>query len=247
MLNVFTSYFWRPLALTACLFGASTYGEPLTIGAYQYPPFMDDKNKDGLYIKLMTAIAAHSKLEFKWVFYPYARLDRFFNLGKIQLEIGSSPLWHQHKPILGVFTDSFYQLEDVAIYRSGENRRATSDTEIAGQDIGMVRGYSFPQFKQAFSQKIARRIEGADETQLLHLLINERIDQVFMSKQVFLYLQSRHSEYSSFVIGDVVGRYDVAIRVHPSQAQIIPTLNRTIQTLKANGTIKQLFDSKPQP
>ncbi|MFY0640013.1 MAG: transporter substrate-binding domain-containing protein [Bermanella sp.] len=246
MPSPFFADFWRVFVISLLLVSATSQAQPLIIGAYQYPPFMDEKTKDGLYIQLMKSIQTHSQLEFKWVFYPYARLDRFFNLGKIQLEIGSSPLWHQHKLTPGSFTDSFYQLEDVAIHRSGENRRATSDTDIAGQDIGIVRGYSFPQFQQAFSQKIARRIEGADEAQLLHLLINERIDQVFMSKQVFLYLQSRHSEYGNFVIGDVVGRYDVAIRVHPSQAQIIPALNRTIQILKTNGTIKQLFN-KPQP
>lgn len=214
----------------------------LIVGAYHYPPFMNETQASGLYVQFGHAIEASSDIRLEWAFYPYARLDSYFQQGKVDIEIGSSPSWNQHKPIPGKFTQTFYQLEDVAIYRATDSKRASKVTDVHGQDIGIVRGYAFPQFQQAFDDNLARRIDGADESQLLQLLVNERIDQVFMSKLVFLSLQKSNPAFKHLRIGDVVGRYDVAIRVHPNKAAVIDELNQIIEKLNKTGFTHDLFD-----
>lgn len=235
-------FFRFSLILSTLMFShiGNTEEAPLIIGAYHYPPFMDETHQNGLYVQLGKAIEAISGIKLKWVFYPYARVDRFFKLGKIDIEIGSSPVWTQHKSIPGQFTHVFYQLEDVAIYQA-QKRHFYSGHDIKGQRIGMVRGYSFPQFQADFDQNLAQRVEGANEKQLLKLLLNDRIDQVFMSKLVFMHLQKHEPRYQHLQIGAIVGRYDVAIRVHPNKASIIPAFNQAIEQLKKNGTIESLF------
>lgn len=216
--------------------------EGVIVGAYHYPPFMNETNKTGLYYELSSAIEQASGIALNWEFYPYARVNRLFDLGKVHMEIGSAPSWNAHKKVQGLYTQSFYQLEDVSIFRQGEQKRAAQFEDIKGQDIGIVRGYSFPQFQQVFNQGLARRIDSPNEEQLLQLLINHRIDQVFMSRQVFYYLRKQNPLYASLEIGDVVGQYDVAIRVHPSKQSIIPKLNSAIKLLKNKGAIEKIFN-----
>ena len=217
-------------------------GQTLKVGGYDYPPFMDSKTQSGLYVELTNAIEQHSQLTFNWVFYPYARVDHLFNLGDVQVEIGSSPLWNQHKETPGLFSMYFYELEDVAVFHEKSPKRARNHDDIQGQKIGIVRGYSFPQFADAFQNSIAYKIEGNNEKQLLHLLLNRRIDQVFMSKHVLLNLKKQHPEYNNLVFKDVVGKYEVAIRVHPNHQDVIPQLNQAIQTLKQKNIIQKIFE-----
>ncbi|NVK36619.1 MAG: transporter substrate-binding domain-containing protein [Gammaproteobacteria bacterium] len=223
------------------LFAALSHGETLKVGAYHYPPFMNEQTHSGIYMALSKAIAAQGEFTFTWEYYPYARVNRLFDLGKLDIEIGSAPSWNAHKSIPGLFTQSFYVLEDVSIYRKGENKHAAKFEDIKGQTIGIVRGYSFPQFHDVFEKKLAKRIDGPNEAHLLNLLINERIDQVFMSRQVFYYLRSQNPKLSALAIGDVVGQYPVAIRVHPSKANVISKLNSAIKQLKSSGDITHLF------
>ena len=247
MFKFLTASFLHVLAICLSLAGSVSHAQPLIIGGYQYPPFMDEKTKDGLYIQLMKSIQAHTKFEFKWVFYPYARLDHLFHQGKVHLEIGSSPAWNINKPTPGPFTDSFYAIEDVTVYASNQYQHIVGKNTKGSQSIGVVRGYQYPIFDQVLAQQAIKKVERSDEDELLQLLINERIHQVFINQQVFEYLRQQNPEYNQLTMGDVVGHYDVAIRVHPDHADLIPILNQAIKQLKVDGTIERLFKRNQQP
>jgi len=221
---------------------SSVLAQPLAVGGYHYPPFMIDSTEKGLYVKLTEAIEQHSSVKFQWKYYPFARADHLFNLGYVHLEVGSSPLWNQTKPVPGLYTDTFYELEDVAVFHKNRPFRARNIQDIKNQKVGIVRGYSFPQFTQTFNKNIASKIEGANEDQLLHLLISKRIDQVFMSKHVFLYLKKHNQEYKELDYVDVVGRYPISMRVHPKRQSVIPELNQAIQQLKQKKIIEKIFE-----
>lgn len=247
MSKLFARKFWPCCILFACLYSPVSLAEPVVIGVYHYPPFMFENQQKGYFYQFMKAIESQTNIEFKWQSYPYARLDHLFNQGKVHLEVGSSPKWNVQKPIPGLFTDFFYRLEDVAVYRSNKYQHAANIEDIKGNTIGVVRGYYYPKFQHAFEQNIAKKIERAHEDELLQLLINERIDQVFINKQVFQYLQMHNPEYAPLKTGNLVGQYDVAIRVHPDHADLIPILNQAIKQLKADGTIERLFQLNQKP
>ena len=247
MSTLLSRKFWPCYFLLVCLFSQVSLAAPVIIGVYHYPPFMFENKQKGYFYQFMKAIESHTNVEFQWQSYPYARLDHLFNQGKVHLEVGSSPEWNVLKPTPGLFTDFFYRLEDVAVYRSKKYQHAANIENIKGQAIGVVRGYYYPKFEHAFSQKIAKKVERAHEDELLQLLINDRINQVFINKQVFQYLQMHNPDYAQLNTGDIVGKYDVAIRVHPDHAKMIPILNHAIKQLKADGTIERLFQLNQKP
>ena len=247
MQTSFTHKFWLSYTLFLCLLCQTSFAAPVVIGVYHYPPFMFENQHKGYFYELMKVIESLTNIEFQWQSYPYARLDYLFNQGKVHLEIGSSPKWNTHKITPGLFTDFFYAIQDVAVYREKQFDHTATIEKLKGQTIGVVRGYYYPVFEQAFADNLIKKIERSNENELLQLLINERINQVFINQQVFEYLRQQNPEYNQLTMGDVVGHYDVAIRVHPDHADLIPILNQAIKQLKIDGTIERLFKRNLQP
>lgn len=212
--------------------------EDIVIGGYDYPPFMDAKSNQGIYHDFMTAISHKTKLNFKWQYYPYARLNKLFELGKVQIEVGSTKEWTSTSNEPGLFTDSFYSLQDIALFKQGKAFAIKAPKDIEGKTIGMVRGYVYQDFESIFKSKKAIRIDAKDEQRLLHMLYHGRLDAIFINKDVFLSATAKQPMFKQLLVGDVVGSYNVGIRVHPSLKHIIPSLNQAIKNLKHSESLQ---------
>ena len=218
------------------------WSQTYVIGGYDYPPFIYAKANKGIYVDLMAQLARTSQLAFKWEHYPYARLDALFNKARVQIEVGSSPLWTASKDIPGFYSVPFYILKDVVVFRSGEKVAMNSYSDLAGKRVGLVRGYSFPQFQKAFDEGLATRIDANNELSLMNLLLKNRVDQIFISLDLFLYYRKIHKEFIGLIPGDIVGAYEVAIRIHPQYKQLLGPLNKGIAALKESGDIQRIIN-----
>lgn len=223
-------------------FSSPCWAQSYVVGGYDYPPFIYAKATQGIYVELMKELALVSQQTFKWEHYPYARLDALFTKASVHVEVGSSPLWTSSKRVPGFYTVPFYTLKDVVVFRRSEETSMKSFSDLIGKRVGLVRGYSFPQFQKAFDDGIATRIDAANELGLMKLLINKRVDQIFVSQDLFLYHQKANKEFIDLISGDVVGSYEVAIRVHPNYKSLVSTLDKGIKTLKEKGVIKKIID-----
>ena len=215
--------------------------EIIIIGGYDYPPFMNAQSNQGVYHKLMSDISRRTELRFQWEYYPYARLNSLFEQGSIAMEVGAAPEWTANKGIPGVYTETFYELEDIAIFRPGEAFKIKQPQDIKGKTIGVVRGYGFEQFKGMFDSKQATRFDASDEKQLINMLFNKRLDAIFINKDVFQFHKSIIPKYVRLHQGDVVGAYKVGIRIHPDFKEIIPSLNKAIRDLKKEGKLDSIL------
>ncbi len=232
---------FHPLVLVLLVtFSIGAHAKPVAVGGYDYPPFMYQQDQSGVYVDLLQAISNVSGLVFEWEFYPYARLDKLFEHGVIHLEIGSSPIWTQNKTVPGLYSDSFYTLKDVAVFRQGEQSPIESGLDIKGKKIGVVRGYGFPQFQASFDSGQAQRFDAVNELQLLDMLANKRLNQILINKELFLYHQKNNAQYQNLVFGDVVGSYEIGIRIQPEQQHLLKPLNRAIELLKGKGVIEEI-------
>ncbi len=238
MKSLKTLVFLALLANLTSICWAQTY----VVGGYDYPPFVHAKATQGIYVDLMEELALVSQQTFKWEHYPYARLDALFAKAHVHIEVGSSPLWTSSKRVPGFYTVPFYTLKDVVVFRRGEHTSMKSFTDLKGKRVGLVRGYSFPQFQKAFDDGIAIRIDAANELSLMKLLLHSRVDQIFISHDLFLHNQKIYKEFMDLIPGDIVGSYEVAIRVHPNYKSLVGTLNEGIKTLKKKGVIKAIIN-----
>lgn len=219
----------------------SIKAETIIVGGYDYPPFMDSNSKQGIYHKLMLALSQQTGLTFQWQYYPYARLNKLFEKGLVHIEVGSAPEWTTQSSEPGIYTEAFYELQDIALFKSGEAFKIKRPTDIKGKTIGVVRGYGFEDFENMFKSKQAIRSDTTDESQLLQMLLNKRMDSIFINKDVFRHHSIDQPLYRELEQGDIVGSYEIALRIHPSYKKIIPSLNKAIKTLKQKDLILPMF------
>lgn len=220
----------------------SSSEQTILIGGYDYAPFMSKSTQSGIYHDLMEAISTHTKQTYQWKYYPYARLDKFFELGNIHIEVGSSPDWSSTSLVPGEYTRFFYSLEDVAVFQPGLAFDINHPSDIKGKTISVVRGYGYPKYDPIFLSKQAKRFDAADESQLLNMLDSGRFDAIFINKNVFRHFQMQNVQFQNLTMGDVIGRYDVGIRVHPNHTHLIKPLNQAIKALKENGIIDKIAE-----
>ncbi len=221
--------------------GLSAQAQQVVVAGYHYPPFMDQESKEGIYTDLLKAIAKETGFKFQWVYYPYPRLDKMFELKRVDIEVGSSPIWTQGKAVPGIYSQFFYTLKDRVIFKHGDEIDIQSSDDIKGLTVGIVRGYSFPQFKEAFDSGASKRIDAVNELKLFELLLHGRVKQVFASHDLFLYHQKNQKRFNQLVAGSVVGAYDIGIRIHPDKKELLTPINKALKKLKNNKVISGIF------
>ncbi len=222
--------------------GQISHAQRIAVAGYHYPPFMYEDEETGIYFDLIQALGKQSGLLFDWKIYPYARVDKLFELGKVHMEVGSSPIWTQGKSEPGIYSLFFYTLEDVVVFRKGENFKVNRPDDLKGKQIGMVRGYSFPQFSPLFDSGQATRINGVDELQLLNMLVKRRLDQIVISRDLLRYHQKQTPKYRGLMAGDAIGSYEIGLRIHSTQQEVIVPINKALQQLKDKGIIMAIFE-----
>ena len=176
----------------------------------------------------------------------YKQCANYRNL-KMQPSVAAiGPDWTKSSTVPGLYSDAFYTIEDVALFATDKTFSVSKASDIHGRNIGVVRGYGFVKFDEAFHSGKAIRTDTKNELHLLEMLYHNRADAIFISRHVYYHHANQNEKYREFVIGDVIGAYEVGVRVHPSANHILPLLNRAIQTLKLNGTIRAIM-SRDQP
>lgn len=216
-----------------------TIAQDVKIGGYHYPPFMYEESKGGIYPDILSIIAEKTDLQVHWQYYPYPRLTALFNSGDIQIEMGSAPVWTQKAKVQGVYTQPFHTLKDVAVFKPGSKK---SSKNINGQRVGVVRGYSFPQFQDAFDSGLATRIDAPNELHLIRLLLNKRVDLIIINQDLFRFHRQNDVKMRLLQVGDVVGSYDIAIRIHPDYKHLLAPINHALSDMKNNNQIQWIIN-----
>lgn len=235
----------RSLIYAICLmFGAwCTEARPDTfrVGFYNYPPMMIESGQTGIYQELLEELAKITGHRFQIQYFPYARLLNEFDLGRIDLEPGVFPGWVKHRRVPGVFSVPFGKVVDVLVFAPGKHFPVSMPRDLSGRTIGLVRGYSYPDLRELFESGAVHRADAVSETQLMAMLAAGRIDQILINKAVAQYNILLMPKYGELVLGDVLGSFDVSLRVHPSKKALMPKLDEAILTLKRSGVIARIY------
>ncbi|MCE3604960.1 transporter substrate-binding domain-containing protein [Massilia sp. P8910] len=95
--------------------------------------------------------------------------------------------------------------------------------------------------RELFDSGVVHRSDAVSEKQLMAMLAAGRMDQILINKAVAQYSMLQTPNYSEFVIGDVLGSYDVSIRVQPSKKALLPKLDEAILIMKRSGAITRIY------
>ncbi|ATQ78562.1 hypothetical protein CR152_31630 [Massilia violaceinigra] len=215
--------------------------ETFKVGFYNYPPMMIESGRTGIYQELLDELGKITGHRFQIEYFPYARLAKRFDLGQVDVEPGVFPGWVKQQKVPGVFSVPFGKVIDILVFGPGKHFKVNTPNDLTGRTIGLVRGYSYPELRELFDSGAVHRSDAVSETQLMAMLAAGRMDQILINKAVAQYSILQTPKYSEFVVGDVLGSYDVSIRVHPSKKALLPKLDEAILIMKRSGAITRIY------
>ena len=148
------------------------------------------------------------------------------------MEPGVFPGWVNKQKVPGMFSVPFGKVVDVLVFAPGKHFPVTAPRDLSGKTLGLVRGYAYPDLREMFDLGTVHRADALNETQLMAMLAGGRIDQILINKAVAQYTIREVPKYGELVLGDVLGAFDVSMRVHPSKKALLPKLDEAIVTMK---------------
>jgi polar amino acid transport system substrate-binding protein len=215
--------------------------ETFRVGFYNYPPMMIENGRSGIYQDILDELSKMTGHRFQIQYFPYARLTRQFDLGQIDLEPGVFPGWVKQHRVPGLFSVPFGKVVDVLVFAPGKHFPVNSPKDLSGRTLGLVRGYTYPDLRELFDRGAVHRADAVSETQLLAMLAAARMDQILINKAVAQYNILQVPKYSGLVLGDVLGSFDVSMRIHPSKKAWLPKLDDAILAMKRSGAIARIY------
>lgn len=220
---------------------AEARAETFKVGFYNYPPMMIESGQTGIYQELLDELSKITGHRFQVQYFPYARLANKFDLGHIDFEPGVFPGWVKHQKVPGLFSVPFGKVVDVLVFAPGKHFPVNTPRDLSGRTVGLVRGYTYPDLRELFDSGAVHRSDAVSETQLMAMLAAGRMDQILINKAVAQYNILQVPKYRDFVVGDVLGSFDVSMRVHPSKKALLPALDEAIVTMKRSGAIARIY------
>jgi ABC-type amino acid transport substrate-binding protein len=228
------------------LISTPSLAETFSVMLYQgaNPPYTIIKNgqHSGIFVDLFTKLSQQTKHQFIFKDYPAARALQEFDMGRVDIEPGVNEQWRQHVLIKGIYTITYGYSKEIIIFKKKNAISVKTAKDLYGKTIGIVRGYSYPRFDQAFNNKLITRSENRSEKLLLKQLQAERINYVFIGERTIKYYIKQNPQYQNIELGDIVSQVQVKLRVHPNKAYIINDLNKALTTLMENGEIAAIYD-----
>lgn len=235
----------RRLVYATCLVFAAwcteVRSDTFRVGFYNYPPMMIESGRTGIYQELLDELSKITGHRFSIQYFPYARLAQEFDLGRIDLEPGVFPGWVKNQRVPGKFSISFGRVVDVLVFAPGKHFSISSPRDLSGRTLGLVRGYTYPDLRELFDSGAVHRSDAVNETQLMTMLAAGRMDQILINKAVAQYNMHIDPRYRELVLGDVLGSFDVSMRVHPSKKALLPELDEAILAMKRSGAIARIY------
>jgi len=195
----------------------------------------------GIFADLFTRIGEITGDKFIMVKMPAARGIKEFNLGRVDIEPGISPNWRSYAREPGIYSISYGSVKEVIIFRSGDEFEVKKPEDLFGKTVGVVRGFTYPRFEEAFALGDIERVFNTSEELLIKQLKAKRIDQIFASKASIEYMKKREPALSDLVIGDVVSSVEVMMRIHPTKLELLPKINKALKQMIDDKSIENIF------
>lgn len=209
-----------------------------------FPPYFFEKGnvETGIVRDIFAALAKETGDSFEYVRVPFKRGLHHFETGQIDIEPMSNPVWRQTSAVKGIFSIPFAVSEEIVLFDAEQYLPVDSPEDLIGHTVGVVMGYQYPVYGPYFADGLIKAHPLRDENKLIQLLLAGRLGQALMNKDFAQYQIKTLGLKGRLIIGKPCSVVDMMIRFHPSKKHAVPRLNKAIEKLLKNGTIKSIYD-----
>ncbi len=239
-------WFVTTILIIAPSFAKSSGAESYRVMRYteSFPPyyFEEGSSQTGIVKDVFAALANETGDTFEYILLPYKRALYNFEIGKIDIEPMSNPVWRKHSAVLGVYSIPFAVSEQIILYNSKYYRPVNLPEDLLGKTVGTVMGYTYPVYGPYFADGRIKAHPLSNENKLIKMLLAGRLHQSIMNKDFALYRIKTEHLKDQLIISEPCNMVDMMIRFHPSKKDAIPKFNKAISKLLKDGTIKKIYD-----
>ena len=175
--------------------------------------------------------------------FPAERLNQMFDTNKIDINLADSPNWNEIKensPF--VFTESYSFVIENIYFLKNKYLDVKSPEDLKDKKVGIVRGYYYEMFKDAFNNKIVPFHEVNGEISLIQMLKENRVSCAFFDNYVFEYLIVKlHYKTSDFKKGMQLSNSPLGFKVRIEKKSAVQRFNKAINDMKKEGIINNII------
>ena len=215
-----------------------------------WPPFFMEENGkiSGIGYDILTEVARRTGDKIHISRLPNKRALKLFEEGMIDIIVIDAALWNDPKNSPGmVFTDDLMSVNEYIYFLTDNFIEMKSPADLAGKNVGILNGYSYPVFEEAFATGQVNKVEAYREQSLLQMLVHKRVNAIFMDSVAFDYNIKRFGyDQALFKRGIELSDAPLGIKVRRARADILPRFNKAIAQMKADGTISKIVKQYTQ-
>jgi len=217
--------------------------KPLRVGMTHWPPYQIFKNESGLSgiaFDVLMEVKRRVGLNLEIIRLPQKRMLTYFRKGDLDLEPAANPTWRSAYKHLSVYSIPYFQVQHVIYVRESTEINGNYASDFKGKTIGARLGYNYDlSIGNSFNNELIKRKDSKQHDTSLKLLKAGRIDGIVVDRQELKYwinkLNYDSDNYKEAY--DIGPSIDVSMRLHISQANLLPQLNQTLKEMLEEGFV----------
>jgi polar amino acid transport system substrate-binding protein len=243
----------RPLRWIQVLIGVAvlllcvhaTAAEKLIIGTTEWWPWQirEESKFTGITPEMLEELSKRTGIAMPIRHLPQKRMLQMFATQEIDMEPTVSRAWREGQSGISVYTIPFYITGDIILVRKGSGIRGSSVSDFTGLSIGCGLGYFYPEgFQEAFERGDILRQDNPHSEKNILKLASGWIDGAIVERvQARYILQRGKLDPRSFEVAFAFQPSKLSLRLHKNRQDLLPVLNRALETMISDGTIKNII------
>ena len=237
--KLFFAFFFIQIALSTKSFA----DKPLHVAITHWPPYQVTKDQteiSGIVFDVLKEVERRMGINLHMIKLPQKRMLTYFRNGELDLEPAANPIWRSAYKSISVYSIPYFKVQHVIYVRKSTEISGNYVKDFKGKTIGTRLGYNYDlTIGEAFNNQLMKRKDSKQHDKNLILLKAGRIDGIVVDRQELKYwIKKLNYDYENYKEAYEVGpSIDVSMRLHKSQAHLLPQLNQTLKQMLEEGFV----------
>ena len=217
--------------------------KPLRVAITHWPPyliFQSELSFDGIAYDVLMEVQKRMGMDLEMIMLPQKRMLSYFRNGELDLEPASNPTWRSKDNHISVYSIPYLQVQHVIYVRDSAEISGNYVADFKDKTIGTRLGFNYDlTIGEAFNNQLIKRKDSHQHDINLMLLKAGRIDGIVVERQELKYWINKigYDSENYKEAYDIGPSIDISIRLHKSQADLLPKLNKTLSKILAEGFV----------
>ncbi|WP_163033601.1 substrate-binding periplasmic protein [Pseudomonas viridiflava] len=199
----------------------------------------------GVSTDIARQVFRQADIDVQFVSYPANRMQVMLDKEQIDISYAESPGWAREEDASQyVFSVPYLAVREHLYFAADDPLSSVPLNELRDVTVGMIRGYTYRALDKAFEEKRITRLETSEDSALLELLANKRVNAVAMVDDLYDYLATTHQiDPDRFRRGALLNESSLSIMLLNRHASLLPKINAAILDMQRRGELQRIRDA----